>query len=113
MIAKRNNARTAYHFRYRVTYRLPDIDLTTEWFPETKYYIALHKKQGNKKAQKEIENHVFLQCVKMGGYTADLEIYCIEERISNCWIATWLETSPQKKHGSCGITFFNWIRLKG
>lgn len=110
MIAKRTNARTAYHFRYRVTYRLPDINLTTEWLAETKYYIALHRKQGNKKAQKEIENYVFSQCMKMGGYCADLEIYCIEERPSNCWLSFWMEELQEGNR--FGITYFNWMKIK-
>ena len=90
MKIKRSNARTAYHFRYRITYRLPDTSVTTDWFPETRYYVALHKKQGNKKAQKEILDYVYLQCEKMGGWCADLQVYCIEDRPTNCWHARWL-----------------------
>lgn len=86
MRVKRTNARTAYHFRYRLKYYLRGMALSSEWFTGTRYYANLHKKKGNEKAQSEIVEYVRLLCAGKEAWCVDVEIYCIEERPSNCWL---------------------------
>lgn len=95
---KPTNARTAYRFRYRLKYSLRGMTLMSDWFPETKYYASLHKKKGNEKAQSEIIEYVRLQCAGMEAWCVEIEIYRIEDRVSNCWLGRDYSFSHTELH---------------
>lgn len=108
---KRTNARTCYRYRYRLTFWLHGRRVETHWIDGELYFASLHKKQGHKIAYRKICEIVLQACRAECAWYAEMEVYCIEERISNNWNVFHLFHDGSRKQMDYGIEFNNWARI--
>ena len=106
---KRSNARTCYRYRYSLTFAN---EYSSHWIEGEIYFASLHKKQGHRKAYSLICDTVRQAKIRTGAIYADMEVYCIEERISDNWSVFHLfQESDRRNQVDYGIAFNNWKRI--